>query len=114
MEAAKGEFMKVISIFESKADNIRQVLPERTEHEKVFKSLSAAYNNLGAVYQMQNNETKSNLSYWKAIDYAKKLDRENEFARVNLARAFKTNRENVPPILDENIASSVENYREFK
>ena len=114
LEAGKGEFMKVISNFESKADNITQVIPARTEHVRIYQTLASAYNNLGAVYQLQNNESKCNISYWKAIDYAKKLDRENEFARVNLARAFKPTRENVRPILDENIAASVDSYKEFK
>jgi tetratricopeptide (TPR) repeat protein len=114
LEAGKGEFMKVISIFESKADKITQVVPERTEHTRIYQTLASAYNNLGAIYQVQNNESKCNISYWKAIDYAKKLNKENEFARVNLARAFKPTRENVLPILDENIAVSIDNYKEFK
>ncbi len=114
LEAGKGEFLKVISIFESKADRITQIVPDRKEHIRIFQTLASAYNNLGAVYQVQNNESKSNISYWKAIDYAKKLNNENEFARVNMARAFKPGRENALPILDENIAVSVENYNEFK
>jgi tetratricopeptide (TPR) repeat protein len=114
LEAGKGEFMKVISIFESKADKIRQVVQERTEHVRIYQTLASAYNNLGAIYQVQNNESKCNISYWKAIDYAKKINKENEFARVNLARAFKPNRENILPILDENIAVSIDNYKEFK
>jgi tetratricopeptide (TPR) repeat protein len=107
LEACKGEYLKVISIFESKADSIRQVYLDRTEHIKIFQTLSSAYNNLGAVYQLQNSETKSNISYWKAIDYAKKIERENEFARVNLARSVRAGRSNVLPILDENIASDI-------
>jgi tetratricopeptide (TPR) repeat protein len=114
LEAGKGEFLKVISIFESKADSITQVVPERKEHIRIYQTLASAYNNLGAVYQVQNNESKCNISYWKAIDYAKKLNKENEFARVNMARAFKPSRENVLPIMDENIAVSIDNYREFK
>ncbi len=111
LEACKGEYLKVISFFEGKADSITHVLPDRAEHIKIFQTLSSAYNNLGAVYQVQNSESKSNISYWKSIDYAKKIDRENEFARVNLARAFRSGRGNVLPILDENIVADIYAYR---
>ena len=79
-----------------------------TEHYKIYKTLSSAYNNLGAIYQIQNIESKSNMSYWKAIHFANKIDGENEFARVNLGRAFKPGRENVLPILDENIPETLD------
>ncbi|MBN2401965.1 MAG: tetratricopeptide repeat protein [Spirochaetes bacterium] len=114
LEAGKGEYLKVISFFESKADRIPQIVPGRNEHTRIYQNLASAYNNLGAIYQIQNNESKSNISYWKAIEYAKKIEKENEFARVNLARAFKTKRENVLPIIDENIAVTIDTYKEFK
>jgi len=50
------------------------------------------------------------VSYWKAIDYAKRIDRENEFARVNMARAFKERSEPIKPILDEDIPFSLAVY----
>ncbi|MFH0974462.1 MAG: tetratricopeptide repeat protein [Spirochaetota bacterium] len=113
LEASKGEYLKVISFYEGKAENIKAVYPSREEHSKIFLTLSSVYNNLGAVYQIQNNETKANISYWKAIDNANKIERENEFARVNLARAFKQHKEAAQPVLDENIAVNVESYTDF-
>lgn len=110
LEAGRGEYLKLISIFERDAEKIKTVIPSRTEHINIFQTLASAYNNLGAIYQRKNNETKSSISYWKAIDYAKKLDRENEFARVNLGRAFKTRNEQIMPVLDENIPFSIESY----
>ncbi|HDP80196.1 MAG TPA: tetratricopeptide repeat protein [Spirochaetes bacterium] len=105
--ASQGEYLKLITLFEREAESIKSVFPEREDHLKIFQTLASAYNNLGAVYQKRNNETKSNLSYWKAIDYAARINRENEFARVNMARAFKERTEPIAPILDENIPYSL-------
>ncbi len=112
LEASKGEYLKLISIFEHDAEVIAKVVPNKLEHIRIFQTLSLTYNNLGAVYQRQNNEVKSSISYWKAIDYAKRIDRENEFARVNLARSFKVRKDSIMPIIDENIPFSIQDYRQ--
>ncbi len=111
-ETGKAEYMKLISVFEYEADRIRLPNPGMASHVKVFRTLSSAYNNLGAVYQQRNNEAKSAICYWKSIDYAKRLDTENEFARVNLARGFRERETQAEPILDEDIPYSVDIYRE--
>ncbi len=110
LEASRGEFLKVVSVLEREAEKIKTVAPNRDDHVKVFQTLSSACNNLGVVYQRMNNETRSSISYWKAIDFAKRIERENEFARVNMARAFKTRPEPITPILDENIPFSIDIY----
>ncbi len=111
-ESSKGEFLKLISVFEYKSESIQKVFPERKDHKKIFQTLSSAYNNLGAIYQIQKNESKCNICYWKAIEYSKMIGRENEFARINLARAFKPGRKGVLPIIDNNIPFSIDIYRE--
>ena len=111
LEASKGQYLKMIAIFERKAEAIRLPRPERKEHLIIFQSLASAYNNLGAVYQIQGSETKSSIAYWKAIDYAARLGMENEFARVNLARGFKPRTTPIMPILDENIPYSIDIFR---
>ncbi len=111
LSASQGEYLKLITLFEREADKIKTVFPDREDHLKIFQIISSAYNNLGAVYQKKNNETRSSVSYWKAIDYAARINRENEFARVNLGRAFKQRTEPMPPILDENIPFSLKHFR---
>lgn len=110
-EAAKGEYLKLISVYENDLDRLKIVRRDLVGHVKMATFTSSAYNNLGAVYQMQNNELKSNVSYWKAITSAQRIDRDNEFARVNLARAFKGTAAS-EPILDESIPYSIDYYRE--
>src|SRR6056297_3382120 len=111
LEASKGEYLKLITVFENKAEGIQKVFTERDDHVTIFQSLASAYNNLGAIYQLQGDESKSSISYWKAIEYATRLNRENEFARVNMARSFKPRREPIMPILDENIPYSLDHFR---
>ncbi len=111
-DAAKGEYLKLVSAYEYEMDKMKIPRRDLPGHVKLVQFLSSAYNNLGAVYQAQNNEAKSEISYWKSIDYAQHINSDNEFARVNLARSFKKGGEAGEPILDESIPYSIEYYRE--
>lgn len=111
-DAAKGEYLKLISAYEYEIDKLKVLRRDLPGHVKLIQFLSAAYNNLGAVYQLKNNEAKSDVSYWKSIDYAQHINTDNEFARVNLARSFKKGGEAGEPILDESIPYSIDYYRE--
>jgi tetratricopeptide (TPR) repeat protein len=111
-DAAKGEYLKLISAYEYELEKMKIPRRDLEGHVKVFTFLSAAYNNMGVVYQSQNNEAKSDISYWKAIDYAQKINTDNEFARVNLARSFKRTGASGEGILDESIPYSIDYYRE--
>jgi len=112
LDSAKAQYTKVISVFELDADRIKKVDNRATSHIKVYETLAASYNNLGAVYQLQNNEAKSSLAYWKSIEYAQKLGTESEYSRVNLGRSFKQRTEEVQPLINDNIPYSLEIYRE--
>lgn len=109
--SARGEYLKLIASLEHKAERIRRPEANNPRHYKLYMGLSSAYNNLAAVYQLERDETRTSVNYWKSIDYAKRLGRENEYARVNLARAFKGDRRQ-NPIIDENIPYSIDYYRE--
>ncbi len=111
-DAAKGEYLKLVSAYEYEMDKVKIARRDLPEQVKMVQYLSSAYNNLGAVYQAQNNEAKSEISYWKSIDYAQHINTDNEFARVNLARSFRKGGEAGEPILDESIPYSIEYYRE--
>lgn len=107
-EAAKGEYLKLISVMEYEADKIRIVDLSKASHIKIFQTLSSAYNNLGAVYQNTGEHLKRDIAYWKAIDYGQKMNQENEYARVNLARSNR----DAEPLLDKWIPFSIDIYRE--
>ena len=107
-DAARGEYLKLISVMEYEADKIRTVDLSKTSHIKLFQTLSSAYNNLGAVYQNIGEYQKRDIAYWKSIDYAQKMSQENEYARVNLARSNR----NAEPLLDKTIPFSIDIYQE--
>jgi tetratricopeptide (TPR) repeat protein len=111
-DSAKGEYLKLVSVYEYEIDKMKSIRRDLESHVKIITFLSAAYNNLGAVYQSQNNEAKSDISYWKSIDYAQRINSDNEFARVNLARSFKKGEEPGEPIIDEEVPYSIDYYRE--
>jgi tetratricopeptide (TPR) repeat protein len=109
--AAKGEYLKLISAYEYDLDKIRVFDPSNERQARKVSFLSSAYNNLGAVYQEQDNEARSDVSYWKAINYSQRINQDNEYARVNLARSFKKAGEPGEPILDESVPYSIGEYR---
>ncbi len=111
LESSKGEYLRLISVLERETEEIQAPNPRKTEHLKLYHTLSSAYNNLGAIYQLQGNEVKSNLCYWRSIEYSKQLEKENEYARVNMARSFRERREAVMPLLDDEIPFSMDVYR---
>jgi Tfp pilus assembly protein PilF len=110
-DSSKGEFLKLASVLGFKADKINLAMTGVSDHQILFRTLSTAHNNLGVVYQKTGDESKSSIHYWKAIDFAKRVNVENEFARVNLARGFKRGQKD-GPILDENIPYSIKYFRE--
>ncbi|MBP7737945.1 MAG: tetratricopeptide repeat protein [Spirochaetes bacterium] len=110
-DAAKGEYLKLISAYEYELDKMKIARRDLPGHVKLVQFLSSTYNNLGAVYQGKNNESKSEISFWKSIDYAQLINSDNEFARVNLARSFRKEGGAGEPILDESIPYSMEYYR---
>ncbi len=111
LESGKGEYLRLISVLESESEKVRVPSPQKTEHMKLFQTLSASYNNLGVIYQVQGDEVKANLCYWRSIENAKRLERENEYARVNMSRSFKERREAIVPLLDDDIPFSLDIYR---
>ena len=112
--AAKGEYLKLITTLEYEQERNKTVNSMSENQVKIAGFLSSAYNNLGAVYQVQNNGAKSSISYWKAINCSHRINLDNEYARVNLAMSFKNTKEHGEPILDESIPYSIDIYREDK
>ena len=104
IRAALGNYLKVRSDFERKILAVKRPNPEDLDHRKLFLTLSAAYNNIGAVFEkeyiemLENGasreiltelEKKTLLSYWNAIETARKVEYDNEIARTNQQLAFK-------------------------
>ncbi len=111
LNAAKGEYLKLVSVMEYEAEKINVVDLTRVNQLKIFQSLSSAYNNLGVIYNDMNENGKRDLAFWKSVEYGSKLGRENEYARVNMARGYRKESAE-KQLLDESIPYSIDIYRE--
>ncbi len=120
--AALGNYLKVKSEYERRALAVDTPDAENKEHQKLFLTLSAVYNNIGAVYEMEYIEQLANsgsretldrleknalLHYWKSIDAARKVQYDNEIPRTNQQLGFKSlnrvssNRAPREPLIDD-------------
>ncbi len=72
-ELARAEYEKVIDYYGQIKKQIPRVDPRMKRHQKVIKTLSNAYNNLGIAFEMKNQRTRNKfwekkalLSFWRA------------------------------------------------
>ncbi|MCE9599536.1 MAG: hypothetical protein K8S54_16375 [Spirochaetia bacterium] len=127
--SALGDYLKIQDDLERKLAMLDHAVPEDPEHQKLFLTLAALYNNLGAVYEKEFNEgtqrgasrrslqdlEKNSLKYyWKSIESARKVDEDNEIARANLQLAFRPGMRKKDPILDDWISPMLPTLSEKK
>lgn len=99
-----GSYLKVQDDLQRKVDSIRRPNPDDQEHRRIFLTLSAVHNNLGAVYEKEYMEKKeagagekilgelekeAMVHYWSSVELSRKVDSDNEIARTNLEMSFK-------------------------
>jgi len=74
------------------------------KHTRLVSNLAIIENNIGAIYEMLDDEQKSLMHYWKSIENSKRIGKENEVANLNIRLSFKRKAlgegENYPLIMD--------------
>ena len=109
----------------------RITIPDPTDEQQRYTmlTLSAVYNNIGAVYEREHAEMRSRrgpiqdlqeleknalLHYYNAVDIARKMDQDNEIARTNIQLAFKygASDEAHEPIIDDWVPPVLYSLRE--
>ena len=104
LQAALGYLLFLRSYYVKKASQIEEPSAGSKTHVKLFTRLATIENNLGAVYELLQDENKAIQHYWKSIDYSRRISRENEVARYNLRLSFKRTgldvKERTPVIMD--------------
>ncbi|MBS0618034.1 MAG: tetratricopeptide repeat protein [Spirochaetes bacterium] len=74
------------------------------KHARLVSNLAIIENNIGAIYEMLDDEQKSLMHYWKSIENSKRIGKENEVANLNIRLSFKRKAlgegENYPVIMD--------------
>ncbi|MCB1173380.1 MAG: hypothetical protein KDK39_07445, partial [Leptospiraceae bacterium] len=117
IRSALGYYLKLAADYDVQVNAIQNPDPENEEHQHLFLTLSAIQNNIGAVNEMeylemktrgaskrdlQNLESESLQHYYRAIDLARQMNRDNEIARTNLQLSFKEGiRRDRDPLLDD-------------
>ena len=104
LRAALGNFRKVLDDYEQLANDVSRPNPADSSHSRLYLTLSAVNNNIGAVYEREYMETLAENGepstmaelekialrhYFLSIDHARKIDYDNEIARTNQKLAFK-------------------------
>ncbi|MBE7412866.1 MAG: hypothetical protein HS129_12550 [Leptospiraceae bacterium] len=114
LNASLGNYLKVKEDFEDKEAAITTPVPEDMNHQEIYQTLVAIYNNIGAVYERKNNTTEALKSYWKSIEKARKLSITNEIANSNKDLVFKVRPKGNEPLLDDWLAPTLDTIRELK
>lgn len=130
--SALGAYLKVRSDLETALAGIEEPDPQNAEQRRIFRSLAAVYNNIGAVYEreyielyrrggapqdLRRLEENALLFYEAAIETARKVSQDNEIARVNSRLAFKYSRSAQglrfrEPAIDDQVAPLLESLKD--
>lgn len=90
--------------FTAKLKTVTRIDPANEKHARLVSNLAIIENNIGAIYEMLDDEQKSLMHYWKSVENSKRIGKENEIANLNIRLSFKRKAlgegENVPVIMD--------------
>ena len=104
LNAALGYLHYLHRKYDNMASSVKNIAPSNNEHRRLFSRLAIIENNLGAIYEVMNNEKKSLQYYWNSIEHSKNILQENEVSHLNLKLSFKRkgleDKEAYPLIMD--------------
>ena len=104
LQAALGYLLFLQEHYEKRAGDILKPSGSNKAHIRLFTRLAIIENNLGAIYELLEDEARATEHYWKSVDYSQRVSRENEIARYNLKLSFKraglADKESIPVIMD--------------
>jgi len=106
LSMALGHLVYIHKKLTPRAANIGNIRLANVEHVMIYTKLAIVENNIGAIFEMMGNENEKEAldHYWKSVEYANKISRENEIARMNIRLGFKRKglepKEKYPLIMD--------------
>ncbi|MCX7634022.1 MAG: tetratricopeptide repeat protein, partial [Turneriella sp.] len=90
--------------FTAKLKTIPHIDASNPTHARLISNLAMIENNIGAVYELLDDEERSLQHYWKSVENSKRIGKENEIANLNIRLSFKRKAlgegENYPVIMD--------------
>lgn len=104
LQAALAYLLFLQNKYNRRAAQIGNPSADIKENVKLFSRIATIENNMGAIYELLGEQQASLQHYWRAVDAAKKINRENEVANLNIQLNFKRaslqGEERLPVILD--------------
>lgn len=104
LDSALGLLFYSQDRFTAKMNTVTRIDAANDKHARLVSNLAIIENNIGAIYEMLDDEQKSLMHYWKSVENSKRIGKENEIANLNIRLSFKRKAlgegENVPVIMD--------------
>jgi tetratricopeptide (TPR) repeat protein len=104
LDSALGLLFYAQDRYTSRVNTLTRIDPGNETHMRLVSNLAIIENNIGAIYEMLDDEKKSLMHYWKSIENSKRIGKENEIANLNIRLNFKRKAlgegENYPVIMD--------------
>lgn len=104
LDSALGLLFYSHDRFSAKINSISHIDVGNDKHARLVSNLAIIENNIGAIYELLDDEQKSLMHYWKSIENSKRIGKENEIANLNIRLSFKRKglgeNEQYPVIMD--------------
>ncbi|PJZ70112.1 tetratricopeptide repeat protein [Leptospira perolatii] len=123
VKTALGYFLRVKDDLEEKLPDMGQPKPDDPYHQEVYQTLTAAYNNIGAAYevlakkaspqQAENYTAEALKHYWKAIETARKIGDTSEIPLSNKDLLFKRESLKQDPLLEDWVSPTLDSIKDM-
>ncbi len=89
LDSALGLLFYSQDRYNAQVNSITRIDSGNDKHARLVSNLAIIENNIGAVYEMLDDEQKSLMHYWKSVENSKRIGKENEVANLNIRLSFK-------------------------
>jgi tetratricopeptide (TPR) repeat protein len=104
LDSALGLLFYSQDRYNARVNSITRIDSGNDKHARLVSNLAIIENNIGAIYEMLDDEQKSLMHYWKSVENSKRIGQENEIANLNIRLSFKRKSlgesESYPVIMD--------------
>ncbi|WP_411823765.1 hypothetical protein [Leptospira sp. 'Mane'] len=112
--ASLGNYLKLKDDFEMREQTLGRIEPENSEHREVYETLTAIYNNIGAVYEKKQDTVNALKYYWKAMETARKIYSVSEISTSNKDLVFARSRLDREPLLEDWLPPTLDKMIDIK
>ncbi|MDZ4724719.1 MAG: hypothetical protein SH817_01075 [Leptospira sp.] len=112
--AALGNYLKLKDDYEERELSLGRLEPENSDHQEIYQTLTALYNNIGAVYEKKQDTINALKYYWKAMETARRIGIVSEIATSNKDLVFARARLDREPLLEDWLPPTLDKIKDMK